>query len=1232
MPGSAWWTGKEKLLFGIVGHSRPAIEDGDRIVGCCLESRSPCGTAIPADATPLERIALTHDRLNEVREHERLSTRRIAQLAGSGHDDGNPLFDVLFNFIDFHVLERLESGIVAGYHGLLYAMENTNTLLDFSISGTFGDHSLSLFYLESLYAEDEAARLAAYFTRILTQFVEAPEQPLDFDAALGEERATLLAFGSGPRLPYPRTAAVAALFDEQVRLHGDRPAIAIAGRTLSYRELQQNANAVAQELRGTYGLGRGACVAIRLPRTEWAIVAMLGILKAGGVYVPLDPESPARRLEHIVRETGARIVLAGGDRPPLGLEGVSELDIVTLAQQPVTGDRCPPDAGGDDLAYIMYTSGSTGVPKGALIEQRAIVRLVRNTNYVTIAPSDRIAQAGSIAFDACTFEIWGALLNGACVTILEAPALVDAERFAATLQAHGTSVLFLTTSLFNQFAEADPAMFAGLRVVLTGGENASPNHFNAVRTAAPALDLLHVYGPTENTTFSTFYRVARAATDAVPIGMPIANSSVYIVDGALRLLPFGVPGEICTGGDGVARGYLNSTAAAAAAFTAAPCLPGGRLYRTGDVGTWLADGSIQFLGRLDGQVKVRGFRVEPGEIEAVMHAHPAIVEAIVIPHRGAVGTIELAAYYTTRGEVTHTDLRGYLASALPAHMVPAYLRRLDVMPLSLTGKIDRRGLPEPDRAARRRCTADATPRDERERLLAEIWCLLLGRERVGIHDDYFALGGDSIKSIQMSSRLRQAGWKLEMRALFEHPSIAALAPTLQPREPESAEEETGEPIPLTPVQHWFFASHAGTLDRFNLSLRLRAGAPIDPARLRGALQAVWEHHDALRLRFGDSGVVALRSPSEAGPVPFEILSADDAGRLQAELDLHAGPLFKSARSSETATRTTCCSWCITSLPTRSHAASSRKILKTPTRDAPCRRRRRPSRRGRVGWHDSLGPRPAPPKRASGTTNSMLRARRRASIARTDRIATASAGRSSSRSAWTRRGSCSAANHHASSFPACSSPHWRVCSKGPATAGARSRSKATDASRSTATSTCRVPSAGLRRSSRSGSSSPVRARANRWNTSMRACAACRAKVPDVRDCPLSCAAPGGPLGPAPPPGSGSTTSASFGAMHRRGSHSSIRRRVRRSIRRSSVPMSSISSAWCLQKALRFSFTYSTEQFDTATIEALGERFRRELWRSVPRPVADAPSDVRPPARPQFPGVSADELAAVLRRFQ
>ena len=867
-------TGKTDVLFGMVAHARPAIEDGDRVLGCFVNS-IPVRYRSAGDS-PHDRVHGMHERLQQLRPHERLSMRSIARLAGAGGEAGNALFDVLFNFVDFHVLENVDAGILSSAQTLV-ANESTNTLLDFSIGGTFGEFSLSLYYFESIYSEAEAARLGEYFVRILQAFVDGPNAPLPRNRLLGEEREALIAAASGPRTPYPRDATIVELFAEQARLRADEHAVA-GSSTLTYGELDAWSNGVARLLRDECGVQPGDTVAIRMPRSPGAIAAMLGILKAGATYVPIDPDAPERRAQHIVNETGARCTL--------------EERHVERAARCVTAPAEPIDA--RTPAYIIYTSGSTGAPKGSIVEQRSIVRLVRDTNYIDVRPSDVIAQAGSIAFDACTFEIWGALLNGACLSIVDTQLLGDAQRFACALRDQKITVLFLTTSLFNQFAEADATMFAGLRVLLTGGENASPEHFAMVREACPELDVLHVYGPTENTTFSTFHRVTTPIQRPLPIGKALGNSTAYVLDSALRLLPFGVPGEICVGGNGVARGYVRADGQARDVFVDDPHRPGERLYRSGDLGYVNDNGEIVFLGRIDSQVKVRGFRVEPGEIETVLRMHPAVVDAIVVSHRTSVATTELAAYYTLRASVDVAEIRAYLREELPAHMVPAHLVPLAAMPIGLTGKIDRKKLPPPG-AREERSIAGSDPRDEREAMLVQLWCELLGRERVSIHEDYFELGGDSIKSIQMSSRLRQAGWRLEMRALFEHPRIAELAPTLQPLAQGSGAEAFVGRAALGPASRWFFDAHQGNLHHFNMSVRVRAAQRLDEERLRRAIQALWEHHDALRSRFTreEDGIVQVVA-SQDSAAPFEVADEARASALQERLHLFDGPAFRAA--------------------------------------------------------------------------------------------------------------------------------------------------------------------------------------------------------------------------------------------------------------------------------------------------------------------------------------------------
>jgi amino acid adenylation domain-containing protein len=885
-------TGSDALLFGLVSHNRPLLPDADAVLGCFLNT-IPFRCALPFPRTQRDLARAVRRRLDEIRPHEKLPLRRIAGA-------GNPLFDVIFNFLDFHVLDTLEEETRRSGRTLMI-YESTNTALDISVSGTFGDFSIAIYYLDDLFTTDEIDRLAGYYLRILERFAVAPNERLTNDALLGEDERRVLASVNDTFRDYPRDASVAALFDEQARAGGVRCAIAEGDVRLTYDDLRIAARGAAAALHRAHGVQPEERIGVLTARSHQAAVAMLSILTAGGAYVPIEPEWPAERIRFVLADSGCRIVLADAAHLSLAasFDGVTALDIATLAREPESA--LPPAAGGASLAYVNYTSGSTGRPKASLIEQRSLIRLVRDTNYVAVQPGDRILQAGSLAFDACTFEIWGALLNGAAVVFAQKATLLDPERLARQIRDDGITLLFLTTSLFNQLADADPAMFASLRVLMTGGEKGSARHFRAVRRACPALDLLHVYGPTENTTFSTFHRVTGIDGDDVPIGLPIANSTAHVVDANLQPLPAGVPGEICTGGDGVARGYLGDAALTAARFVADPFRAGGRMYRTGDLGRRRADGAIVFVARRDGQVKIRGFRVEPGEVEHHLLAHPAVRQAAVAARPTPAGTKELIAAYVAEGALEPAELGAFLGGRLPVHMIPAELVRVDSLPVTSIGKIDRAALATLA-AARDEGEPLASPRDEREALLQRVWAEVLGRKTVGVHDSYFQLGGDSIRMIQVNARLAQAGWRMDVRDLFLHPAIAALAPRLT-RATLPRKAAPGA-VPLAPAQRWFFDAHHGPLHHFNMPVLLRAAERIDATALRAALQTIWETHDLLRAVFRRADDPARVEQFVRGitPVSLDVIDCrgtttrvpEHAEALQGSLDLERGPLMKAA--------------------------------------------------------------------------------------------------------------------------------------------------------------------------------------------------------------------------------------------------------------------------------------------------------------------------------------------------
>ncbi len=429
-------------------------------------------------------------------------------------------------------------------------------------------------------------------------------------------------------------------------------------------------------------------------------------------------------------------------------------------------------AGPGTLAYAIYTSGTTGTPKGVLVEHRAILRLVLETNYVRLGPADRVLMTGALSFDASTFEIWGALLNGGALCRPPERAVLDPAAMKRLIAGHGITTLWLTSSLCNQLADADVALFAGLKTLLTGGEKLSAPHINRIRAAHPALTIVNGYGPTENTTFTCCHVIERDYPQDIPIGRPIANTTVWILDPKFAPVPPGAAGEICAGGDGLARGYLNDDALTREKFIPHPFLPGARLYRTGDLGRWRTDGVVEYLGRKDQQVKIRGFRIEPGEIEACLARHEGVRETAVLARDLGEGQLALVAYFTGAAGLTVEALRTHLARQLPEYMVPAHFVRLDALPLTANGKIDRRALPAPQHGGAGG-RAQVAPEGETEKTLLAIWEEVLGRKGgLGATDNFFASGGHSLKVTKLVAAIRRAlGVELPLAAVFKAVTI-----------------------------------------------------------------------------------------------------------------------------------------------------------------------------------------------------------------------------------------------------------------------------------------------------------------------------------------------------------------------------------------------------------------------------------------------------------------------------
>ncbi|HEX2204789.1 MAG TPA: amino acid adenylation domain-containing protein [Longimicrobium sp.] len=639
-------------------------------------------------------------------------------------------------------------------------------------------------YATDLFDDATVARMEAHFRALLAGMIAHPEARVSaLPLVPADERRTLIDEWSGRETPYPR-ATVGRLFAERAAAAPEAVALATERDTVTYAALDAGANRLARRLRAL-GVVPGTRVGLCLERSPEMVAATLAILKAGGAYVPLDPSYPAERLAFMLADTAVPVLVTdsrlAGALPAHDAKTVFlDRDVEAFAAE--SSDPLPVDTTPESVAYVMYTSGSTGTPKGIEVPHRALARLVRETDWIDVRPDDVFLQMAPASFDAATLEIWAPLLNGARLALYPAEA-PSVDGIAHAVARHGVTVLWLTAGLFHLVVDERIGSLRGVRTLIAGGDVLSVPHVRRVLAELSGTTLVNGYGPTENTTFTCCHTVEALAEDAasVPIGRPIANTRVYVLDARMEPAPVGVPGELYAGGAGLALGYLNRPELTAEKFVADPFRPGGRLYRTGDRARWRPDGTLEFLGRVDAQVKVRGFRIEPGEVEAALRAHPAVADAVVVVRDDAGQPKRLVAYAVAEGADASlsSELRDHLRARLPEYMVPSAVVVVDRLPLTSNGKVDARALPAPDAAPSPDAGAGREPRDETERTLAALLAAVLRRDAVGVDDNFFDLGGDSILCMQLVSRAREAGLPLATRDVFQHQTVAAMAAGLR---------------------------------------------------------------------------------------------------------------------------------------------------------------------------------------------------------------------------------------------------------------------------------------------------------------------------------------------------------------------------------------------------------------------------------------------------------------------
>ncbi len=639
-----------------------------------------------------------------------------------------------------------------------------------------------------LFDRDTISRMATHYQQILEGLLSHPNRAVRHLPLLSNvEHKQIVLDWNATGTNYPRKLTIGELFATQVVAQPAAVAVVSEEGQLTYGELDRRSNQLANWLR-QHGVGPDVRVGLCIERGLAMVVGVLGILKAGGGYVPVDPQVPPDRTAFILKDAGCGVLVTEKTlRDTIGPEWNGTVLMLDGEHSPLSRQPTTPVNSGvtaENLAYVVFTSGSTGQPKGITIPHKGVIRLVRDTSYVSLTTDDRLAQAAPVAFDAATFELWGALLNGGQVVIIPKAVALTPSDFQQVVRQYGITTLFVTTALLNHFAQAVPRAFQGVRQVLFGGEAVDPHWVRELLSQGPPSRLLHVYGPTENTTFSTWHEIKTVPVEVltIPIGRPIANTQSYVVDFYQHAVPVGVYGELLLGGDGLAHGYLNRPALTAEKFV--PHLwsekPGARLYRTGDMVRYDAQGAIEFKGRQDHQIKLRGHRIELGEIEGVLSHHQAVHQAVVLCQEPTPGDKKLVAYVsaTSNTSLDSTILRSYLKTKLPDYMVPVNFIILDTLPLNPNGKVDRSKLPQLQSSSSVKPRANLIITPLEQQLLA-IWEQNLGRTDIGIHDNFFDLGGHSLMAANIFFQIEQIFHrKIPLSVLFHYPTIHQLANTL----------------------------------------------------------------------------------------------------------------------------------------------------------------------------------------------------------------------------------------------------------------------------------------------------------------------------------------------------------------------------------------------------------------------------------------------------------------------
>ncbi len=771
----------------------------------------------------------------------------------------NPLFEITVS------LQESDSGIFR-FEGIRTSVLNSEiSFSKFDLHFNFEESpdalKLGIIYNSDLYTEGKIQRISLHFRELLQNLIDSPEDSISSIEIISErEKEQILMEFNSTSCPYPKEKTIAELFQEIVETYPDKPAVVYQGRPMTYSQLDKKTDYLAFRLKNEHGLKIEEPVVILMDRSDELVVTILGVLKAGGAYLPLDTNMPDERIAMILKDVNSRLIIVSDKKIEIGSLPSSE--IITITDEYYLSDsgfdRVKVEKSSSNLAYILYTSGSTGIPKGSMIEEKSILKLVRNSTCCNVTENSRILSTSSFSFDATTFDLWASLLNGATLFIENSDDYLDPDKLKSYISTYGITNIVLSTGLFLRIAESDQQLdiniFEGVDEIIVGGDRLPFIASNKFIKKYPETILVNGYGPTENTTFTTFFFVDREYQTDIPIGRPISNTTVYIFDEYCNLCPIGVPGEIYIGGEGLSRGYVNRPDLNERYFLRNPLNDKEALYRSGDMAQWREDGTILFLGRNDDQIKIRGYRIETGEIENIAAQFPEVtsVKIVVIQEEDQK---ELALYYTALKEIGRDELRNGLIRKLPEYMIPKYFIQLDKFPLNQNGKVEWKAFPKPEITISQ-AEKNVASKTQTAKILLKIFENILNVNNISGDDNFFSLGGHSLKAIKAVSAIhKELSVKISLKEFFTYPSISSLEEIIQGKK-----RETLGIIPAIKEAELYALSHAQkrlwVLDKiekskstYNIPLAISFEDQIDYDALQFAFTELIQKHEALRTVF-----------------------------------------------------------------------------------------------------------------------------------------------------------------------------------------------------------------------------------------------------------------------------------------------------------------------------------------------------------------------------------------------